>query len=44
MDMNIFKFAFDFMENTRIGGLTLTMWCVIILLISVVGLFIRGNK
>lgn len=35
---------FYFFDDTRILGMSLTTWFVVVLVISAIGLFIRGNK
>ena len=42
--LNTFKSVFDFFSATNVAGMSLTTWIVIIIVISAIGLFIRGNK
>ena len=42
--LNTFKSVFDFFSATTVAGMSLTTWIVIIIVISAIGLFIRGNK
>lgn len=42
--LNTFKAVFDFFSSTTVAGMSLTTWIVIIIVISAIGLFIRGNK
>lgn len=42
--LNTIKSVFDFFSNTTVVGMSLTTWIVIIIVISAIGLFIRGNK
>lgn len=40
----IFSAAFDFFNSCEVGGLSLTIWFVIVLVITAIILFVRGNK
>jgi len=40
----IFGSAFGFFNNIDIFGLNLTTWFVIVLVLSAIVLFVRGNK
>ena len=42
--LNTFQSVFDFFSNTTIAGMSITTWIVIIIVVSAIGLFIRGNK
>lgn len=42
--INTFKVCFDFFSSSKIGGMSITTWLVIIVIFSAIGLFIRGNK
>lgn len=36
--------AFDFLSDTDVLGVSLTVWCAIAVIISGIGIFVRGNK
>lgn len=36
--------VFTFMSSTEVAGLSLTIWVLIFMVISAIGLIIRGNK
>lgn len=42
--LSTFKIVFNFFDSTTIAGMTLTTWIVILIVISAIGLFVRGNK
>ncbi len=42
--LSAFQAVFNFFSSTTIAGMSLTTWIVITLVLSAIGLFIRGNK
>lgn len=41
---NNMKLIFDFLDDTAVLGMSLTTWIIIVLIISAISIFIRGNK
>lgn len=39
-----FTAVFNFFNVTKVAGLSLTTWIVIVLVFSGIGIFVRGNK
>ncbi len=39
-----FTTVFNFFNVTKVAGLSLTTWIVIVLVFSGIGIFVRGNK
>ncbi len=38
------RMCFQFFDNTSVMGLSLTTWIIIVLVITIISIFIRGNK